>query len=312
MNYAVDTDLLIKYFSGLASPEEGLRVDEWRQLNEENKLYFEELSSSWNKEQQYIAPDVAAKWKEFEQKTSFQQTTAKPKSKALRWWPYAAAIAVLVIVGLLWQPTINQGDKIISEYIGINKEEQIFLDKMARVSLVKDAKLTRLNNDSLGSYYKLIGPASFWVGHGGDSELKIQLPSGIWLRDIGTIFSIEGDESKAKITVNDGIVEVWHATAKQQVNKNQVLTYDKTTNDFIVKDLKGNFNYKDYPLQQACDSVGKYFNTAIKIEGASLKNKMITLNGSDLSLAEVLEIITTTLDINHDSTPKDTIVFKAK
>ncbi len=306
MNYSVDTDLLIKYFSGLAKPEEALHVDEWSQSDTDNRLFFEELKSSWMPEQNYQAPDVDANWNDFVLKTAIPKTKINSKSRILRWLPYAAAVVVLLGIGYLLKP--NSGEKIINEFVFSAPNTQTYIDKEASVTLEQGAQLIELKNDSIGNYYKLTGAASFWVMNSG---LTILLPSDIWLRDIGTEFSIEGNAQSAKIIVNDGIVEVWNTSAKHQVSKNQVLNYAKATNTFSIEDYKGNFDYKDYTLQQVCDSVGAYFHTILKVENTSLENKMLTLSGKELSLPQVLEIIATTLDVKYDSKGIDTIVFKA-
>ena len=47
-NIIVNDDLLSKYFSGEALPEEAMAIDEWKARNETNRQEFAALWNAWN------------------------------------------------------------------------------------------------------------------------------------------------------------------------------------------------------------------------------------------------------------------------
>lgn len=306
MNYSVDTDLLIKYFSGLAGPREALRIDEWRKAHPDHESWFGEFAAAWGADYNYEPPETGPLWKAFIAKNIPEKIPAKRKSRALKWLPYAA-ILILISGIALWQTGKNS--KTESRVFAYSAASHQFdLKQGATVRLEPGALLqeTVTGHDTL---FTLQGSALFTF-HSSFPGFRLRLPSGICLRDIGTKFRVEGDAGSARVTVYTGQIAAWYRADTVLVRKNEVLTFNKASG-FKTADLTGNFDYKDYTLKQVCDSVGNYFNTDIQVAGSTLAGRMLTLKGEDLSLDQVLEIITETLDIKYEAFTKDTIVFQS-
>lgn len=308
MNYSVDKDLLIKYFSGLARPEEALRVEDWRRFSESNESYFQELLRSWSTANDYQVPDVDLHWQALRSSitTTPKRSASKNKMSIWKWLPYAAVLALVLSYGI-WQANNGIENKPLkfAHMAGVAYFE---LNEAAKVSLGPGATLEEHFSKN-EAYFILNGPATFTFD-APYPDFKLRLPSGIWLRDIGTKFSVEGDERYATITVRTGIVEVWNTMEKHQVKKNKVLHYNSLSSSFLIEDLKGDFDYKDLTLQQVCDSVSAYFQVHISTEDGVLANRMLTLSGKQLPLQDVLDIISTTLDIHYDATQdQEKIIF---
>lgn len=306
MNYSVDTDLLIKYFSGLASPEEALRIDEWRREQPDHELSFKELAAAWATDRQYQAPDMDRLWQQFTQKTSTKQAPPKQGKKVLRWLPYAALLVLVLGIGL-WQKA--KDTKVESrDFVYSATKDQFDLKDGATVRLMPGALLKEAisNGDTL---FTLSGSARFDFKHNFPG-FSLSLPSGVSIRDIGTTFLVEGDENHAKISVYQGMIAAWYKTDTIMAGKNEVLIFNKASG-FAKTDLTGNFDYKDFSLKQVCDSVGTYFHSDLQIGEHILAGRMLTLKGKDLSLPQVLEIISETLDIKYEALTKDTIIFKS-
>lgn len=307
MNYSVDTDLLIKYFSGLASPEEAVRIDEWRKEDPDHETSFTEFAAAWGADRKYESPETELLWQQFVAKNIPEQIPVKRKSKVLKWLPYAAILILILGVGL-WQTGKNS--KAESRIFAYSQENHQFeIKKGAIVSLEPGALLKEEFSEGPDTAFTLQGGALFDFNNLFPG-FRLNLPSGICLRDIGTKFRVEGDAGSARITVYKGQIAAWYRTDTVLIGKNEVLIYNKASG-FNIKDLSGNFDYKDYTLKQVCDSVGNYFNTDLQIAEGILAERMLTLKGEDLSLQQVLEIITETLDIKYEASAKDTIIFKS-
>lgn len=307
MNYSVDTDLLIKYFSGLASPEEAVRIDEWRKEHPDHETCFAEFTASWGADRSYKSPEVDQLWQQFVARNNPEQIPVKRKSKVLKWLPYAAILILILGVGL-WQTGKNS--KVESRTFAYSPANYQFeIKKGAIVSLDPGALLKEAVSEGADTPFILQGSALFDFNHSFPG-FRLNLPSGICLRDIGTKFRVEGDAESARITVYKGEIAAWYRNDTMLVGKNKVLNYNKASG-FTITDLTGNFDYKDYTLKQVCDSVGNYFNTDLQIAEGTLTGRMLTLKGEDLNLDQVLEIITETLDIKYEAFAKDTIIFKS-
>lgn len=304
MNYSVNTDLLIKYFSGLASPGEALRIDEWRREQPEHEQSFNELKAIWAADHKYQNPDMDQLWQQFAGKANYNQVPVKQKAKVLRWLPYAAML-VLVLGIVLWQNRkITKGESRVFAYSVTS--QQFDLKEGAIVRLMPDALLKEeiLAGDTT---FTLKGNALFTFSNDFPG-FRLELPSGIYIKDIGTKFLVEGDAGLAKITVYRGMVAVWYQKDTVLVGKNEVLTFNKASG-FVKTALTGDFDYKDYSLKQVCDSIGTYFHTNLQIGEHILADRMLTLKGKDLSLDQVLDIIRETLDIKYEARATDTIIF---
>lgn len=304
MNYSVNTDLLIKYFSGLASPEEALRIDEWRKEQPEHEQSFQELHTIWAADHHYQHPDMDQLWQQFAGKANYNQVPVKQKTKVLRWLPYAALL-VLVLGIALWQNgKITNDESRVFAYSAT--KQQFDLKEGAIVRLMPDALLKEeiLGRDTT---FTLKGNALFEF-RSNFPGFRLELPSGVYIKDIGTKFQVGGDASTAKITVYKGMIAAWYQKDTVLVRKNEVLTFNKASG-FVKTALTGDFDYKDYSLKQVCDSVGDYFHTDLQIGEHILADRMLTLKGKDLSLDQVLDIITETLDIKYEARATDTIIF---
>lgn len=311
MNYSIDKDLLIKYFSGLAEPEEALRVQDWRKEADDNESYFQELLRSWSMTNGYESPDVDLQWQALLPHIPAMTkriSVKKNKMSPWRWSPYAAVLIIAIGIGL-WQFNKKAPETLMTwEYA--HDPAPIELKNNATVQLHAGGILKQLPDTAKDlSLFALQGNADIDFQQP-FPEFRLRLPSGIWLRDIGTKFSVEGDEHYATVTVRTGIVEVWNDEARHQVRKNKVLQYNALSNSFLIEDLKGNFDYKDLTLGQVCDSLGIYFHVDIRAEDQALAGKMLTLSGRQLDLQQVLDIISTTLDIHYDAThDQEKVIF---
>lgn len=311
MKYVVNADLLIKYFMGLANPDEVLCIDEWRIEKEENEHFYAELWHTWSNDLQYKEPDVTFAWQQFQNKINFQKPQLIKPSKRfnLRWLAYAAILILVFGIGL-WQ--FNKTDtRLLQSFEYSAAQPKIKLQDGVYVTLNNGANLKEVIVNKNSPHFVLKGNANFDFEQSFPA-FKLQLSSGIWLRDIGTEFEIINDLDSALVTVKSGIVEVWNSKEKVIVAKNKVLKYNKLNDAFLLSDYTGNFNFEDITLQQLSESLALYFNTKMLIDNTNLAKRTISLTGNKLSLSEVLDIIKATLEIDYDVSKRDTIIFKNK
>src|SRR5689334_17854788 len=101
-----DYMLLGRYFSGEASPEEAIRLEEWLAASSANKQQFEQLSKVWStisSEEACIIPDREAFFNQLKEKFP-KPHTAKTTSltRKFAWLKIAASIIIITGAVLLF------------------------------------------------------------------------------------------------------------------------------------------------------------------------------------------------------------------
>ncbi|MEO3404749.1 FecR domain-containing protein [Mucilaginibacter sp. CAU 1740] len=117
-NYNAHFDLgrlIAKYIQGELGDQEKIQLEQWLQADDRNRELFKKLTDEHSIQQEletFSANDKAAAWQNI-----VQQTGYKSKSNKKRWISYAAAILVLVGLGI----TLTQKHKENQQTLAANK-----------------------------------------------------------------------------------------------------------------------------------------------------------------------------------------------
>lgn len=303
MKFSVDTDMLFRYFSGLASPEEAMYVEDWRSLNEDNQTFFDELWRQWHQGTSFQKADIDLRLKEFNRKANI----IKPKISIWKWLPYAAAILLFLSIGLyqfMDKPSIEYPNYSFQEYDAkFEILDGVYTQLYANASLQKidSASFALKASNSQGKVF--FDLTTFHPG------FVLHLPSGLRVKDIGTRFTVELKEGLEIIHVHSGIVEVWNEQFKTEIHQQEIFTYDIAKREYIKQEHLISFNWKDKSLKSVSALLSQEFNMDVSIEDKQLAHKMLSLTGEDLSLSAIMDIISATLNVQYNFT-KDKIVIK--
>src|SRR6187402_1384170 len=126
--------LLSKYFSGEASPEEAMIIDDWRAGNEQNTEHFNTL---WNASplKPYQIPDVPALWQQIHPLPGRQTVN---KIMMFRWLAAAVLVLCIAVTAVLFQ----QHENITYKTITANKTEKILLPDSSLATIRSGSSLT--------------------------------------------------------------------------------------------------------------------------------------------------------------------------
>lgn len=302
----IDFELLIKYLSGKATPDEALRVEDWRSVSEDNQTFFDEIFASWEFERPYTKPDIAFLWNQFNSKTNTVELR-KPTTKNLSWLKYAAILIIGLFVSVYIFNQRNTADT--KNYLATVDSFKYTLPDSTKIVLNQNSKLDYSQSREQRKI-TLSGTGYFDI-KSNKIPLAIFLKSGLVIEDIGTQFWVEEKAAEVIITVLDGRIRASYKQQKHEAGKNEILIFNVSKETFALNPRTGNFDFKDQPLAKVCNDISRYFNTPIKLD-AQLKNEMATLKGKALTLETCLEIIAATFDLKIENQNNQAIEISTK
>ena len=323
---ANDIDNLIgKVLANESTTEEQMHVRDWIDLSDTNKIYFEQISTIFNKAaannvQLQFDTDVA--WTKVKEQVRTEKDHSKTRSinsgygGALR---IAAGIIILLTLGILsyrWMNPTIQTFAIASDLTTVN-------------DTLPDGSTTFLNkNSSLAFEYnlrektrkvKLKGEGFFEVKHQEEKPFVIEAQE-VLIRDIGTTFNV-------KAYTNSDTVEVIVKTGEVQIYtlKNPGLNLVAGETGFYSKRLRefskmikadtnalayktGIFSFNNTDLQSILDKLNEVYGSHIKLANEKLGHCHITVNFNNEKLEQVVDIIAATLNLTVVRKEKEIIL----
>jgi transmembrane sensor len=291
--YEIDA-LIAKYLIGHASPEEAMKLDEWKSESTDNLQYFLALQKTMkivHNQQDEIVIDRKKAW------TKIQ---AKKKPTLVRYlWPISiAASLTLVLFSTLFIFDQNEEASVFTsaeEKVSktIADGTNILLDKNTKVLLDKDygKKSRKLT---------LEGKALFTVKHDEQKPFIVAMDN-VFLEDLGTIFSVENypDNDTIFVIVKEGIVRLYDQNGSELIIKAGEKAWYIKSQKLIVTDLDAKvvkFNFKDTKLNDIVSILDDSFNEEIKLQPASIGRCKITTQFFDEDIKTIVDILAETLD----------------
>lgn len=232
MQEDIQIDILIaRFFSGEATPEEAMQLEDWANLSPENRSY---LNTSANILTMNLTLNtIENKQQVWENIQNFIDKPVAPDRKRINWWwiNVAASVFTLLAISLLIYTltnlkyeTIIYEAKAVSKIIRLNDNSEIVLSPNSSFTIDKDY-------GTVSRVVKLKGSAQFSVIHDATRPFSIYIDK-LHILDLGTVFNIktspEGnfiliDVTEGEIAVYDdsGLPKMLKAGQKATYNKSQ-------------------------------------------------------------------------------------------
>jgi ferric-dicitrate binding protein FerR (iron transport regulator) len=323
---------IIDYLAGEASEEEKVRILEWIDSSDENKIYFHKVKELWNNKlsaEDLLAFQTDKGWKRFSEK---YQITAKRTERSIEGsgtrkivFNVLRVAAVLVIGLVLWQSGWFDSRE-ITHSTDLVKEEITLPDK----------SLIYLNNNSQLSYYSNLNRKKTREIHfSGEAFFDISpdpnKPFIIYTNNVkvevkGTSFNIRSYPGEpVEVTVKTGIVEVIELSENKLAEPVTLREEEKikldTISNLLQAEENDNPNYLAWKTEsyvfdsvniaRVMESLEKGYDTTIVINNPDFNNCMLVAKFDTLSLAQIFWILQRTYDIRV-SISNDTIFVDGK
>ena len=179
-------DLIGKYFSGEASPEEAMLLEDWKSISKENRMYYNTCERLFYSQEHRV--DTKNAW----QKVRGQITvpgkivSIRPFARPLR---IAASVALILGLGAGMYLLNNRGGNTI-EYITHTESRSVVLEDGSDITLSPNSSITA--GGSFGKKERVLrlkGSAYFSVVH--KEEIPFVVDAGnVFIKDIGTKFLV--------------------------------------------------------------------------------------------------------------------------
>lgn len=207
------TDILIaKFFSGEASPEEAMQLQDWVKASALNETYFNKASKlfemtidiNYKDSKQYVWQNI---------RESIEKNTGSTTRKLINWRvvSIAASIVLILTVGLLMKNVFQKEKDQTFYQAGITAQIVSLKDK-SEIIIAAGSSITLDQQYATGNRkIKLNGSAYFSVIHDPSQSFIIDM-NDLHVKDIGTKFNITTSQTgdTVFIDVTEGEIAVYN------------------------------------------------------------------------------------------------------
>ncbi|HET8572968.1 MAG TPA: FecR domain-containing protein [Edaphocola sp.] len=301
----VDFELIIKYFSGRARPEEAEQAEDFARSSPERQAYFQSLYQSWLAagDDIYEQPDIQKEWERF------YATGQTGNTKKIAWRIPAIAASIAIILGLagyyLW---FNPYQRMI--VIKASQAMNLSLTDQTQVTLEPGAELRYPKTfEGAERVVTLKGNAGFSVRHNPQQPFIVRLSHDLNIRVTGTEFSVEETApDKVSVDLKKGSVLFYNKADTLPVAAGQTGLYLLTENKFVlVADTPktGSFQFDGQPLSEVAAQLGHYFGVRFHFQNPGIAHCRFSGGMNNKNIRQLVGIIAVTFNLDYKIEGKD-------
>lgn len=314
---------IVNFIKEQSNPLEKEAVQAWINASEENKKEFEQLKKVWDSYESKASgfnPDMNAAWKKIESRIE-----TKSEFKISPWF-YRVAAMLVIGFGLIFM-LVDDKPNVIAENKQVPPTELRTGDKIKEVTL-PDGSVITLNSGSSIKYASDFGIKDRHIHLEGEAFFDIERdenkPFIISSKSttttvLGTSFSIYPSENELIINVVSGKVSFSGENSEEMIllTKGEKGNYSYSSNSISKSnndDLNflswktGQLIFKDAPFSDVVSDLEKHYHATIEVRDKDIQRLTATFENQNLE--EVLEIISSTLDVKLDKHSESHYSFK--
>jgi transmembrane sensor len=302
----VTDELIAKYLTGNASPEEAMMLHEWQEGNG-NKDYFDQFQSAWlsarpDKGDRVI--DQANAWKKVSQRLvpASQKSYFLSRATLLK---IAASVTIALIAGAILLLSISKEESIIQQMTQ-NTVENITLPDQSDVTLSRNARI-EYQKEFKGSARELTlqGEAFFKVTPNKEKPFIIHTENAD-IKVIGTSFNVNSNNGDLEVSVVEGKVLVIADEGEQYIAAGNTAHIRASSPEIEVQhsvDLNTlgyathRFFFKNTPLVEVFRDIEKSYPFSINVSDKAIENCKLTATFENASVENILSLVAETLDL---------------
>jgi len=305
----INEELIVKYLSGEATPEEALALHDWL-TTPENKLQFEQLESTWTATHpvKKASFNKQTAWRKLDLNTA---TTASEKKGRVVFFglsyqalKIAASLLILLAAGVFTYVKFSETE--LKNITTLAESETVSLVDNSTVTLYRNTQLdypVEFKKDT--REVKLVkGEAFFKVVH--DKSKPFIVHTAIAdIKVIGTEFNVTIKDNQAEVSVKEGKVLVY--TSKDSIYLTKGLTGNIKTGKDILVDTNANSNdwgyatrklvFKDAPLKAVIKDIEKAYPCSISVSNETINNCHLTATFDNDSIEKIVNLIAEILNL---------------
>ena len=310
---------IIKYFGGDCTFAEREEVEKWFNSSEENSRQFERLKKIWNNSRTVpdsLHPDFEKAWTNIANQTGIKAREAKmpPAVSPVRYLlRTAAAIIILVAIGTLVYTMFLNKPLVTKEYSQEVARKEVQLADGTVITLNRNSSIAFPEKFTSGNReVKLEGEAFFKVAKDPQHPFIVHA-NGTTIKVLGTSFNIKirGNEM-VKVSVlsgkvafqsesqHDKLIQLEKGEQGVFLNTSQYINKQRYTDENFLAWETGIITFNNTSLADAVQVLSEYYGKPIEVN-PELNGRSITVTFNNLPLAETLEILKMTLNIQSEN-----------
>lgn len=309
-------ELISRFLSGEASPEEAMMLEDWKLEAPENLAHYEQSEKTITLLGHGAAPaeiDTAKAWQKV--KPLLDREKVKPLYPKNTFTRIAAALIILLGIGAGLVLLFNTDPKGVS-YMADKQAKEIQLPDGSEATVFAHSSLTADNGfGKTNRLMHLNGNASFSVVH--DEAMPFVIDAGnVFIKDIGTRFTVRSslDTDTVYVHVDEGIVLLFDSLGSAlEIKATEHALYIRSKKQIVKNETtvalpNTQLSFSNKPLGDVIATLNATYNTAIILQNASLKNCTITTRFEHEDLDTIISIITETLGLSYEKTATGYII----
>lgn len=305
-------ELIGKFFSGEASPEEAMLLDDWKDDHPDNLLHYtnsEKLFALIHNEKDTLEPDSKAAWKKIRDKIEVPVNIIPLNRKRSYAWLAAACIILLIGGSILLNYVFKTEKQQEIAYITGKETKSVQLTDGTVISISPNSNL--VVDKGFGKKNRTLhlkGAADFSVVH--QEKLPFIVDAGdVFIKDIGTKFSIKSsaDTDTVYVRVDEGVVLLFDSLGSSLEIKATgkalyIRSIKKIVSEVTEKKISAAVQFSNSSLEEVILKLNSIYDTEITVENVQLNKCTITTQFDKENLETVLGIITETLGLSYEKT----------
>lgn len=299
----LDFDMLLRYFRGLAGPEEAMYIDEWLGANESNRHFFNELYADWLEagDQEYKVADIEAAWNRFTAGLSSEKqppVVRKQTKKQYTWYAVAASLMLLISVGVY--TLLHEPAPVVVQNNGAAPMLAVLPDG-TKVELYPQAEIRYPKTFTKGRDIDLDGVAFFEVTHDAQQPFTVHVTEQLAVRVLGTSFLIREKSDSTTVEVMTGRVAFYDIKDTVLITPGQTGLFASANSNFTMyrSVYAGSFEFDDIPMKTVIEQLEKHFRVHFHVANSKLYHCWISASFENESLEEIMKVIGATFSIDY-------------
>jgi ferric-dicitrate binding protein FerR (iron transport regulator) len=340
----MDYQLIASYLAGECTAQENEKVEQWICKSQENKKQFQKFRHIWYLSgdavsSQNIECNLNQEWNELDLQISEENAPSKVKnSNQKRYWSFRNSsihsgsqqfiriAAVFLVAGLFgifsyqsWeQPQQKKQEPVLRQISTDNGQRaNLTLSDGTEVMLNADSELelpTQFATDVREVF--LDGEAYFKVSKNKEKPFLVHSNKSV-IRVLGTAFSVRSypEDQQVQVVVEEGRVSFEKEDQEAILNRNDlgILNLSNSTLatrtvedvDLYMSWREGYLKFKETKLSDVAKALERRYDVRVSFKDQGLKDHLLTAYLKSRSLRNVLDVISTSLEIEyrlHDNT----------
>lgn len=308
-------EIIGKFLSGEATPEEIALLDAWVQQSEVNKKYLDQFQFVFEKSSH------VREWQSFDTDAAWSKVKANLKKKdapvipmhSNRWNPWILRIAasIIIVLGIgLFVYRNSQTSTDLPTHIEVVAEKKAVSDTLpggSGVFLNKQTKLAYQYDKKKRTHrVKLKGEAYFNVIHTEEERFIVETQD-VFIRDIGTSFNVKAypESNTVEVVVESGEVILYTADNPGiHLRASGKGVYNKVTKQFTIDEPEANvlayktkfFVFTSTTLESVAQALNEVYDAKLIIPD-HLKHCQLTVSFRNEDIQEIANVIAETLNL---------------